>query len=291
MRNILDKTDQSKVHVCGKSTVVAKAQKYNWPEMVTTPGEFRWVPKWDLNIDGEYQRDEVSKGKTRIIAANWNWLLLGVIDVVERPDGALVVFDGGNRTRASFYRDEINALPCLVHRLADVAKEASAFVGKNTMVSHVSILDRFKAARVAGDSTAIKTAAIAARQGLVFCKNATQRGETKAVGAVWNAVKEDAGTAEAVLGACVKLADDEPLQGMVFRGMFFLCRRIGADIILDKHIGKLAMYGQKGIATRIRQFKVECGKGGEAMEAKAILSLVNKSKRNKIVWPNDNGSI
>lgn len=282
MGNILDKTDKSLAPTpSGVSTL--KREKFRWYQGARI-GTFTMILKQLLNIDGSYQRGEVSRAKVSEIARNWDWVLFGAITVVLREDGTYWVIDGGHRVRASFFRDDVSSLPCMVYEIGDLSDEAKAFIGRNLMVSSVSAIDRFKASAVAEEPAALKTAAILKAYGLSVKNTATERHELKCVGAICRAVEDDAATAEKVLAFCVAIADDKSLSGSVFRGMYWLVKRLDIDI-LGVYGDRLTCHSQKEIEIAIRQSKAELGKGGEAVEAFAILKMVNKGLKKRIPFP------
>lgn len=183
--NILSKIDKSLVGTPA-GPAVRKVERYDWTTGGSV-GSFAWIKKTDLNIDGRYQRDQVGEGKVRDIASRWDWLLIGTLSVIEREDGTYWVFDGGHRTRAAFYRDDVELLPCMVHKIASVNEEAKAFVARNTMVSNVSAFDRFHAAVCADEPVAQATNNILQELGLVPIKGGVQVGRyISCIGALQN---------------------------------------------------------------------------------------------------------
>ena len=143
MGNILDKKDKSIVPnpVRGGTP---KEEKWKWARP-SSPGTYRQINKSELNIDDRYQRDEQSRDRVMRIARDWDWSLFEVLMVAERSDGTFWVFSGGHRVRASFYRSDIQALPCLVFSMNDVADEARAFIAVRKMSSSIKALDTYRA--------------------------------------------------------------------------------------------------------------------------------------------------
>ncbi len=288
MPNILKKCDLSLTKdfgIVGKP----KREKFNWATGGTT-GEFRFVSKRDLNIEGDYQREEVSHEKVAAIARGWDWLMLGTVSVVQREDESLWVFDGGHRVRASFYRDDVDLLPCMVHLVETISDEAKAFFARNTMYSVVSSLDRHRAALRAGEDTSIAVDELLKKNGLVVSKTCSTNAQIKCIGKLRTMVEVDIDLAERVLGAACVLADDKPVTARALGGLFLLCFRMqekkGIDI-LTVYASKFETINQSIVEMAIHQRKVETGKGGEAVSAQAILGLLNKSKRRKLAWVED----
>lgn len=282
MSNILSHVDKS---MSPQTPGKEKAERYKW-NTIGKPGEFRMVDKRTLNIDGRYQRDEVSSRKVMAIARDWDWAIFGTLCVIKRNDETLWVFDGGHRTRASFYRSDIVLLPCMVHEIESVSDEAKLFVMRNTMVSNVSSFDRYRALTCAEEPVAVQVDDMLKENGLTVGKSAQSPSMFSAVGSLVTAVTEDHKTARKALAFCCGLQRESALSGFVFTGVYTLQKHFeqkGIDIIAD-HGDKIKSHSVKEIEIRIRQLRAETGKGGSAVFARAILELINKGKRNRLEW-------
>jgi hypothetical protein len=286
--NILDKTDKSvaTIHVPNRDTVLLpKRNRHGWHQG-SKEGTFAKISKRSLNIDGRYQRGESSHKKILEIAANWDWALLSTISVAQREDLTLWVFDGGHRARASFYRDDIDLLPCMVYQFADLSEEAKAFLGKNLMVSNVSSVAKYKASVVASDPVSEVVAGMLAEYGVSVAPTASSRAQVKCVGTLLAMCEKDESLARRCFEFCLlQVPGDDPVSSSVLRGLFFLCQHFAGRVdIIGKYGSKLAAHSQKEMDVRIRQTKAECGKGGEKIEALGLLSIINKGLRNKLAW-------
>lgn len=286
MSNILDKKDKSLYTAFG-GVAVSKVERFNW-RAVGKKGQFSQISKHLLNIDGRYQREQVRPLKVLEIAKNWDWAMLGSISVVQRDDGSYWVFDGGHRTRAAFYRDEIDELPCMVFKFSDLSEEAKVFLGKNLMTTTVNAIDKFKASVCAEDENALATKELIKSFGLKVSRKATKSTDVKCIKTVQEMVAENHDLARRCVGFVLQVADGEPLSASCLRGLFALCQHFSGRVdILAKYGEKLSRYSQKEMEVRMRQMKAECGKGGAKIEALAIMDLINKGKRNKLSWQAD----
>lgn len=282
--NILSKIDRSLTPVPGRVSAI-KREKYDW-STGGSRGEFHWVDKHDLNIDGRYQRDQCSEDKVRTIARGWDWLILGVLSVIRREDGSLWVFDGGHRARASFLRDDVESLPCMVHEVGSVNAEAKAFVARNTMVSTVSSRDRYKASVVAGEPCAEQAAALLAEHGLELSLRSGS-GKILCIGALQQCVNDDYDNASKTLGLCVKIAGDASVSGNILKAVFTLQKHfLPAVDIIATYQDRLLGHSQRELEIKINQFSAECGgKKGSVIGAKALLQVINhKLKTRRLEW-------
>lgn len=286
--NILSKVDKSLVQVPsrGKKIVLPKRDKFDW-STGGSRGEFMWIAKGELNIDKRYQRDQVSEGKVREIASGWDWLILGSISVILRPDLSHWVFDGGHRVRASFYRDDVNELPCMVHKLESVNEEAKAFVIRNTMVNNVAAHDRFRASVCAEEPVSLSVQSILNECGLTAIKGGSVRvDQISCIGTLQTCVKEDPEAAKKVLRFLISISGDRPVVSKTLSAMFVLYRHFKPQFdVIEKYGDKISRHSQREIEVKIDQFARECGKGGHVIGAKAILELINhKNRTNRIEW-------
>jgi len=194
------------------------------------------------------------------------------------------VFDGGHRTRASFYRDDIDLLPCLVHKFDDVSAEAKAYVARNTMVSAVSSTDRHRASICAQEPLALRTQAILDGLGLTVNRTARQN-TVRCINTIKRAVSHDEELAQRCLRMCMLLADEEGINAQVFSGLFCLCeRKSGQMDVLKRHGDRLLRHNQRELTIKIRQRRSEEGKGGQLVAARALLGVINHGLHNKVPW-------
>lgn len=243
------------------------------------------IEKKHLNIDGTYQREEVSKSKVIEIASEWDWKLFGTLSVIQRSDGTFWVYDGGHRCRASFYRDDIDSLPCMVFEAIDEKTEAKAFIGTNTMKSTVSAYHRHRAGVKTGEPIAMATQSIIEKHGYQPTQSNGKKFGFQAINCLQSLVKEDAQLAEKSFELCATIAaDGEMISGEVLDAIFRCQKKLdGKASVFDSQIAeKLRRETQTGIEMAIRREKHIMGKGGSNVRAKAVLDLINKGRHRKI---------
>jgi hypothetical protein len=284
--NILSKVDKAFAPIPNRKKTVSKVEKFAWSTS-GVKGEFRWINKNDLNIDGRYQRDKVSDKKVLDIARDWDWLLVGVLSVIQREDGSLWVFDGGHRTRASFSRHDVTELPCMVHQVSSLTDEAKAFVARNTMVSNVSAVDRFKASCFAGEPIAKNVQAILEEFELEVVKggNLKER-QISCIGSLQHCVEIDFEGTRKVLGFLLDMNPEKNVTNKVLKGMFTLWNHFKPQFdVIDKYGEKISLHSHRAIEIKINEFVAECNKSGEVIFAKAILQIINyKLKTKRLEW-------
>lgn len=258
---------------------LSKSKKFSWARP-NDPGEFRLLPKEQLSVDKRYQREEVSKAKTLDIARDWDWRFFGALSVIERDDGSLWIYDGGNRWRASQHRDDIHLLPCMVFRASAIEEEARAFVGTNTMKSSVSSYHVFMASVKAGEPKAIATQALLDKYGFRATKDGASRNAIAAIGKLQQMVQQNPGLADKVFGLCVDMQDDQDfISRPLMESIFYVAARTGEDIFSGRWRQRFISIGIAGIEAAIRREKHIMGKGGEVVSAKALVDLLNKGLR------------
>jgi hypothetical protein len=121
-------------------------------------GTLAWLAVKDLVIPDSgkegYQREAVA-GHASYIAANFDWRLFGVIDIVKRVDlgGRLEVSDGGNRLRAARVRGDVAEVPCIIHIANTIEEAAAIFTGINVHRRAIAFAPLHKAMLLAQDRT------------------------------------------------------------------------------------------------------------------------------------------
>lgn len=285
--NILNKKCNALAPTFGNAKAsIPKREKFSWAQPCS-PGDFKLIPKVDLNIDGSYQREEVSKEKVADIARDWDWKLFGTLSVVVRPDGSHWVYDGGHRCRASFLRDDITVLPCMVFRADDEKTEAKAFIGTNTMKSVVSAYHKHRASVKTGEPIALACQAIVEKYGYSVSQGNAKKFSFKAINTLQSLVKEDSALAEKSFGLCASICSGgEVISGEVLEGIFRCQKKAWGklDVFDAQNSEKLRRESQAGIEIAIRREKHIMGKGGSAVNAKAILDILNKGKHRKVFF-------
>lgn len=280
--NILDKFDKSMAPV-PTGPGISKFEKFKWAKPCS-PGNFQFIMKTDLNIDGNYQRGENHLLVVRI-AKDFDWSLFGTLSVAERDDHTLWVFDGGHRLRAAFYHQEINYVPCMVYKLKDVAAEAMSFVGFNTSSRRVSPCSIHKAALAANEDVALGVQNIISSNGYHINGN-QDAGSFKAVNTLRNLYHKNPAAAGKVFRACAYIADGGYIHAKFFNAMIALVSRFKDEILNDRYLDILKNAGMAVVFRAIDQQTVVEGAASHNSGARGIMNLINSKQRGKrkLVW-------
>jgi hypothetical protein len=258
-----------------------KVERYGWV-IKDQPGQFAWVPKAQLKIDHDYQRDAIGRAKVLAIAGQWCWVALGVLIVARRPDGSLWVMDGQHRKLASDKRADVHTLPCLIFDATDRTYEARAFLDINTGRRPMSTLDRFKSLVMAADSHALAAKQLVEADGYKFASHGDF--SLKCVGAVMSAVRLDPASAQVAWRLCVALYEGQQVQEQIFKGLFQLERHL-----LRADYGSLADANNRqalhrlGVGQILRSITdtIAYHGGGDKACAEGIVRLMNKGRRTR----------
>lgn len=127
-------------------------------------GEFAMINKHDLNVDESYQRSH-SSSKIEKMAREWSWVACSTLAVALRPDATWYVMDGQHRKLAAMLRDDIEALPCMVHDVDRISQEARNFVNLNSNRRAMTAVAKFRAMVTGGDPAARIAADLVERAG------------------------------------------------------------------------------------------------------------------------------
>ncbi|MGI3170017.1 ParB N-terminal domain-containing protein [Pseudooceanicola sp. C21-150M6] len=117
------------------------------------------VPVSQLAIDRDYQRRVSDNGRSRIvkIVKGFSWARFGALIVSETAGDRLAIVDGQHRAIAAALLG-VEAVPAVVVRQTEVARQAMDFVGINTVRTTVASIDKFRARVAAGDADAVQVA-------------------------------------------------------------------------------------------------------------------------------------
>jgi len=284
--DILDRTETGLAYPPNKSTGQPKWEKWKWAKLAPFVGEFRRVPKTALHLDGDYQRDAVSKARVVAIAAEFDWLRFGALAVAERGDKTLWVVDGGHRLRAAMKRVDVTLVPCVVHPSNGVAHEAEKFVDINTAVSWVRPHQRHKAGVVAGLEPFVTTERLLHKAGYHVSRSPGELWGIRSIGVLNNCVVRDVELAEVMLKllAIIEPGGEQPTSD-VLKGLFQVLIHFGRDAIMTKrNIRVLTVAGFAGITAQQARDKIIAGKGGEKVLGQSIATIINKGLRNRLEW-------
>lgn len=277
-------------------TQVFKPRHERYSRECLVEGQFKKIHKLLLNIDPSYQRAQ-RKSSVSMMSASWNWRSFSVLSVFEREDGSFWVFDGGHRLQAALLREDITLLPCMVHKMSNgdfgrsEEEEAKGFLHINKTKNTVSAVDEHRAAVLANDEVSLHAQRILSKYG--YRTQNTGHGTYcfAAIGTFKQLVQEDIHLAEKVFSVCASIAQGGKVAGETLDAIFRCQKKLNgiADILSGNHLERLKSYAMIEIEKAIRQHAAIYAKGGGAIGALAILSLLNKKrkKENHLSFPTE----
>jgi len=264
-----------------KSSLQYKIEKYGWNKS-SKMGIYMEIPKNDLALDLSYQREEVSIGKVRDLAANFMWAAFGTLIVVLRQSGEMLVADGGHRLRSTLLRDDIDVLPCIVNEVNSLAEEAKIFETINRFRTGVNPVQLHKAQVVQEKEIPMIAKDLVERYGLQISERSNAKNGFKAIRSLEQMIQKDKQLAYEVFDAAIKITGDKKISGKVLDGLFYAAKdqkNQGIELLTKGNIEKLVQYGAKVIETEYDRMRFILNKGGKAVMGKAVLELINKKRR------------
>lgn len=174
----------------------------------------------------------------------------------------------------------------MVFEIEDKKEEAKAFVGKGTIRSSISAYHLHRAALCAEEPIAVAVQAILDKYRYI----AATSGDTgfKALGTLKDLViKEDRTLVERVFGVCAAIAEGRAFTGDMLEGIFYCAKKLTgqADILSGSYLEQLKKTTVPGIDLAIRKQRQLFGTGGYMVSAKAILDILNKGRRRRLLFP------
>jgi hypothetical protein len=259
-----------------------KVEAYGW-KVVDKPGRFMWLPKTQLNIDHEYQRDNVANKRVLRLTAEWSWVSCGVLTIGQRADGTFWVMDGQHRKLAADKRSDITTLPCLVFDVAGKSQEARGFIALNTERGPVQAIDKFNAQVMAEDATAIAVKDLVERDGYVISRAPGDR-TVRCVGTIASAIRQDPASAKIAWDFAVQLHNGKPIIDRVFDAIYateryLKSRKFGS--LNDPHNTEaLLRCSVQEIMQSINAATAYHG-GGPKAGSEGLIRLLNKGRRSR----------
>ena len=271
---------------CPNGGSIPKVEKFGWT-VIDKRGKFRWVPKGELNVDSDYQRQNVNNGRVLELAQSWSWIACGTLNVARRADGSLWVMDGQHRKLAADKRSDIAELPCLVFDVDARTDEARGFLNLNTHRGPVKSLDRFNAMVMAGDAIAIAAKQMIEASGYKVARNQNRTDDTftvRCIATVMRAIQRNPDAARVVWELCVELYGGEQVPDLVFDALFalesFLARNHAGTLRDPATRAALLRYTTASIVKSINESRAFLGSGARS-GAEGIVRLINKGRRTR----------
>lgn len=283
MNDLLDKSKDLEVTKAFGKKNISKVDRYCWAKENLQWGEYRMIPKRKLHIDGAYQRGKVSTGIINAIASNFDAVAFQALIVSERKDGSLWVIEGGQRARGAMKRDDIDLVPCIVHKCETKEEEAKKFLAINEYRKNICAMDRFKANICVKDKITLETDDLVKKCGY---ESSASPGPYKfqAISTLVRLMKMDSCVATDIFTLLAEIAGGDRIDSKALWGMFTLTKELQPGIYLpfDKDITtKLKKEGIIAINKFIKDEEYEAGKGGVYVSANGIRRLLNKGKRTR----------
>lgn len=264
---------------------VDKTKRYGW-RTIDQAGHLTYVPKVDLAVNHDYQRD-VIPGKVTEITAAFSWLAFGALIVAERQ-GRLYVVDGQHRLAAVMRRSDIDVVPCIIFPTEDISSEARAFLASNTLRKQVSAAAKHRAGVVAGDEQAAFVQGVVQSLGLEIVSSAKSPGKIACVALCRKLAADDRQAFADALKATAELCtSDEMHVHEILLGALYLIHTRCGDGLRDRRLSdRLKALGAKGMLIAATRAAQAYARGGAKVWAEGILREVNHGLRNKFVLTN-----
>ena len=254
-----------------------KVTRYNWT-VRNTPGEFLMIHKNELEVDPAYQRNRINQRRVDALTRTWDWIACGCLVVALRDDNKWFVMDGQHRKLAADQRSDIQELPCLVFETTSRREEALGFLAINQGRIGVGSLDRYRAALLAGDATAMAVEAMLHRTGHRVGETASAR-TVSCVQCLYNLTQEDRPRFERLWPLLAELHPDSPMMDLVIKGLWTVDKWLGERSVTEPpYREKLLVIGGQGLHHEIRREMAVIGQGGTRVSACAIAKYLNKQR-------------
>lgn len=259
-----------------------KVTLYKW-KFKDKPGVFKQIPKLQLNIPTEYQREPLAS-KVSLITADFSWIAFGALVVALRDD-AYWVIDGQHRLLAALRRSDIDKLPCIVFETESVEKEAQGFLDLNTKRKPVSSLARHRAMTAANDEVAVFVTKTLSDLGLEFSDMSKNVGTLKS--AAWCARRaaenKDRFVKVLSLASDLSLAAEMAIQERLLEGLWHIDTHVEGGVDDRRLRGKITAAGARKLLDAAARASAYYTSGGARIWAIGMMNEINKGLRVRFV--------
>lgn len=257
-----------------------KRKVYRWRDDVGTRGELRYVDKALLYVDHAYQRP-AREGKVMELARSWWWMACGVIVVVQRRDGRLVVVDGQHRVLAAMKRSDVKDLPCIVFQSDEVEEEAQAFLDCNANRKPVTSVDKFRAKTMAGDRVAQLVETLVHKSGRSV-SSASSASTVSCIGNLQKCANANWEALERIWPMILELCSGEGIHSHLVEALHYIECSLdasGESISMDPWRDRFAKAGYQELLRSARNSAALRGSGNSKSWALGMASVVNRGMR------------
>lgn len=262
---------------------IPKADMYGWQPVPSPVYALKKISKYELWIDHEYQRANISSSNINKIAGNWLWECVSCIVCSLRPTGEFVVIEGQHRVRAAMKRAEIDELPCIVLQFASQKEEAQAFLNINTVRKAVSATDKHSAGFVAEDERAIAAQHVYSEMGIRLIKNPSAFNETKMISETTaDVARYGPDMVKSALSIMLGMNSPSGIKRDIYAPLIQLIKRNPDKLGIIR--SRLVASGPEVCLHKIKQTRILTGQGGYIPGMKALADIINKGLRtNKVI--------
>jgi len=271
---------QRKEEYIYKSTK-SKIDRYKWQIVdIETQGEFKLIPKHNLIVNHQFQREFISKNNISIFASKWSWIGCGTLTVVE-IDGVAYIVDGQHRWIAANKRADIDSLPCMVFKLDEKSEAAKAFLLCNTTQKPVYQIDKYNILLTQEDEAAIGIKSLLEKTGHKVVRHA-QRNSLSCIGILLKSYKVNKQITWDLWPLCADIHAGEPIHGRIWEGLFYLenyLRQNDKTLLTDLYSKKLISTGKAQLLQDIGTASAFYAAGGAKVYAEGILKCLNFKRK------------
>jgi len=184
---------------------------------------FREIDKNNLMIPvDDYQRDESEGRIATEVAMHFDLVAFGVLLVIERANGELIVVDGGTRLCGALRRADISAVPCIVFSGLTEKQEGDVFLRVNCNRRKLQTEQQHKAELFSSHYLAVSS------QALINCLINSRVG-FDSLSTMRNCVKANSASIKTIIDILIHIAVDKHVTARVMKSLFRL------ELVLNKH--------------------------------------------------------
>jgi len=241
--------------------------------------EVQEVRKEQLGVDPIYQRP-IDSAHLKDMGP-FDRRYVGVLEVVKRPDGSLLIVDGQHRWVLAMDSATTLYLPCNVHKGLSISEEATLFYKMNGKRKKVGFYDNHRAALVSGNPEALCVQDTCARAGLIIDRAANGPKKIGAIEQLYTVERIMKNPSE-FLKFCQLLADlceDSPVKREVITGVRYLLEHLDESLLGGRAESRIRRIGIEKIERFQKQQRLDDNQAGARTLGRGILRAMNNNFR------------
>lgn len=264
------------------TSTIEKSKELSIEHLVTAKREFISIAKGRLKVHPQVQSSLIPHHWKRI-RDNWNGFSCGVLIVVRRPNGELLIIDGQHRYRAAMDIPTVNSLMCLVLSNINEDQEAKLWRDFNIVRKTKSAIDKFHIDVLIGVPDAVAIQNIVNSSGRIIPRTKTSDKTTvTCVATLRDIYRQYPKELREVFPMITKLCEGNLFDESIVRGITYIEAKMDGSLLEPVWTKRLLDVGYDKI--KAEMFKIQRSSPRRMKpQAEIILFVMNYGRHKRLI--------